>query len=82
MKTNNVVINLIGNNLKIFKRNNQKILSIYNRIRSLQISVPFGAGIIFDKSTYNLEITLSQSFNFYRLLETNLNNLLFSFNRL
>lgn len=82
MKTNSVVINLIGNDLKIFLKNKKKILSIYNRIRSLQIGVPFGASIVFDKSTHNLEITLPRSFNFYRLLETNLNNLLFSFNRL
>jgi hypothetical protein len=82
MKTSSVVINLMGNQLKILQKRNQTVLAIYNKARTLSIAAPLCTSIIFDESTFNVELVLRRNFNFYKLLETNLNNILFNFNRL
>lgn len=82
MRTGRVVINMMGNNLKIVKKKNYSILNVHNKARLLKIITPENSSVIYNPNTYNIEISLQRTFAFYKLFETHFNNLLFSFNRL
>lgn len=77
-----IFINGVDNEIKIFKSKNNLKVNIFNKNRILKLALPKNFLIKFEISTKTVEIFKKFSENWYKIIESNLNTLLFSFNQL
>ena len=82
MRSSSLVLNVMCNDVKIFEKKNEYRLEIYNESRLFKINISHSLVVRYNQQTKSIIIVKNSPEYFYKILESVVNDLLFSFNRL